>query len=180
MTRASSLQIRVQQSGANKVTFRSDGFGVDSGNLGTDGDPQCDAAGGGGGSLRLRSDSGNDLTIPLPCGGWRDLNGGPTSTYNIDYRYSDPTGETCKLVLVKHGRSIRVRCKGPQVAYVLGVPQGKVRAELSLGSLPLLQCAGFEAPGSTVFKDGSDGRTYKAKGSVSCAGSPSGAFIDAE
>jgi hypothetical protein len=136
---------------------------IDTGTFGSTGDPRCEAAGGGGASLRVNGGPGNDITIELPCAGWRSPNGSATNTFNTNYVYKDKTGATCGLVNVKHGRNIQVRCRGPQVAYTLGAAQGNVDVTLRLGSAQLLTCTTFGPPPTKVLHDGSNGTRYLAK-----------------
>ena len=174
------LRITVSTVGKSKIYFASKDISVDSGNLGSTGDPRCAADGGGGGALRLNDHAGNDLTIPLPCAGWTNTNGGPGDVYNTDYRYRDPTKATCSRVVVKHGRTIKLLCQGPQVVWTLGMPEGDIDVTLRLGSLPIRNCATFGPPPTQVIRDGSDGRTYRAKNAEdppACTSSPSGAFL---
>ena len=128
--------------------------------LGSTGDPTCAGAGGGGGAVRVNGGPGNDFTIPLPCAGWRVVGG---SNFNPDFRYSDPTGATCRTVRVKHGHRLRVQCKGPQMAYVLGTAQGNIDVTLRLGTGPDRNCSTFGPPPTRVVADGSNGKKYLAK-----------------
>ena len=177
------LTITISPTGKNKVVLKIKDTLVDSGNLGSAGDPRCVAEGGGGGALRLNDGAGNDLTIPLPCEGWFNTNGGTGDVNNIDYRYRDTTQTTCTRVKVIHGRSIGIVCKGPQVAWTLGAAEGAIDATLRLGSLPIRDCTTFGPSPTRVLRDGSDGRTYRAKDAprpATCTSSPSGAFLDVE
>jgi hypothetical protein len=79
------------------------------------------------------------------------------------YKYTDPTQTTCTLVMIKHAQFLKAICKGPQVAYTLGAPQGDIDVTLRTGSLPNRLCARFGPPPTRVLKDGSDGKTYLAK-----------------
>jgi hypothetical protein len=176
------LDIKNPRHGLNKIVFKSKDSLIDSGNLGSVGDPRCEADGGGGGALRINGGPGNDLTIALPCAGWVATNGGVGAVFNTDYRYKDPGGTTCSRVVVKHGRLLRVLCKGAQVAYVLGTAQGDIDVTLRMGSVPVRDCATFGPPPTDVVRDGSDGRRYRAKDAPrpdACTSSPSGAFVDA-
>jgi hypothetical protein len=165
------LMIKVSPTGANILTVRSIDDLVDSGNLGSTGDPTCGAAGGGGGFIQVDGGGGNAFTIALPCEGWKGT-GGPGDTYNIDYFYKDPSGATCRNVRVKHGHYLKAICRGPQVAYTLGTPQGDVAVTLGLGSLPLLNCATFGPPPTEVTHDGTDGKKYQAKNAPRPASCP--------
>jgi hypothetical protein len=65
-------------------------------------------------------------------------------------------------VKVKHGHSLKVICRGPQVAYLLGAPQGDIDVTLRLGTLPVLNCATFGPDPTEVLSDGSNGNKYLA------------------
>jgi hypothetical protein len=165
------LMIKVSPSGNHLVTVRSRDVGVDSGDFGSSGDPRCAADGGGGGFIQVDGGGGNAFTITLPCGGWKG-GGGPGDLYNVDYRYKDPTGATCRNIRVKHGRSLNAVCSGPQVTYALGAPQGDVSVTLGLGSAPILNCMSFGPPPTEVTHDGSDGRKYQARNAPQAASCP--------
>jgi hypothetical protein len=130
-----------------------------------------------GGYLHVSGDGG-DFTINLPAGGWT------ANTAVSLYKYKDTTGATCKIVIIKNATLEKAVCKGTQVAYDLGAPQGPVNVIVGTGTEPLRHCHQFDAaaPESCDIKrDGSDDKTYLAK---NCAGatvgcpSPSGAFLD--
>ena len=152
----------------NMVVYKVNFAAIAGFNLGDTGDPTCSGAGGGGGSLRVNGGVGNDFTIPLPCAGWRHLD---QSSINPDYKYQDTTGATCRTIIVRHGTIIRLKCKGPQVAYTLGQAQGDIDVTLRVGSGPDRNCSTFGPPPTRVLADGSNGRTYLAKdapGPASC------------
>jgi hypothetical protein len=153
------LLIRNLPSG-NKVVYGAHDSSIGGLGLGSTGDPTCTGAGGGGGALRINDGAGNDFTIALPCAGWKVLGG---SASNPDFKYKDSTGGTCTNVIVKHGRSLKVICEGPQVAYALGQAQGNIDVTLRLGSGPDRNCATFGPAPTVVLRDGSNGRTYLAK-----------------
>jgi hypothetical protein len=67
-------------------------------------------------------------------------------------------------VTVKHGKALKVICRGPHVAYLLGAPQGDIDVTLRLGTLPVLNCATFGPDPTEIVRDGSNGRTYVALG----------------
>lgn len=146
-----------------KLTLSMKDIHIDSGNFGSEGDPRCDALGGGGAALRVNGGPGNDFTIVLPCEGWRSTNGSPTQVYNTDYVYKDLSGVTCSKVTVKHGRFVKAQCRGPQIAYTLGAAQGDIDVTLRLGSLPVRNCVTFGPPPTKVQRDGSNGKKYRAK-----------------
>ena len=117
---------------------------------GSAGDPQCTGAGGGGGSLRIVASGGaGDVTIPLPCVGWT------TNGANSLYKYSDKTGATCKLVLVKAGVLAKAVCKGSQVAIDLDGTMSPVAVVTTLNAEAY--CTEF---GGVAVQDGSDGKTF--------------------
>lgn len=171
------LLIKNNPSG-NRLIFQAKDLAVDTGRAGSTGDPTCAGIGGGGGAIRVHG-GGNDVTILLPCGGWRHIN---ASDANADYLYRDATRTTCSKVVLRHGRAIKASCRGPQVDYVLGAPQGDVDVTIRTGSVPERNCSTFGPPPTHVAQDGSNGKTYKAKGAppppLPCTSSPSAAFID--
>ncbi len=158
------LQLRIAPYPGHGLTFKVKDTTVDSGNFGSTGDPRCDAAGGGGASIRVNGASGNEFTITLPCQGWRSPNGSASSVFNTDYIYRDRSGASCSKVVVKHGHFIQVRCRSPHVTYpLLGGPQGNIDVTLRLGSDPVRNCATFGPPPTKVVHDGSNGKQYLAK-----------------
>ncbi len=157
------LELAIAPYPGSGLTFKVKDDLVDSGNFSSTGDPRCEAVGGGGGSITVNGGSGNEFTINLPCEGWRSPNGSPTSMFNTDYTYRDRSGATCSKVMVKHGHTIGVRCRGPHVVYTLGAPQGNIDVTLRLGSLPVRNCATFGPPPTKVVHDGSNGKKYQAK-----------------
>ena len=144
-------------------------------------DPRCPAAGSNSAQLTVSSvSSGEDFTIPLPCGNWTVNGAGNT------YKYKDTTGATCKIVIIKGGRLNKAVCKGTQVSFDLtNVDQVSVDVVLRAGSAPRRWCSEFNAlPNNCqVVKNGSDGKKYLAKNCTVapalCGASPSGAFLDA-
>jgi hypothetical protein len=93
-------------------------------------DPRCPPLGSGptvaGASIRIIG-LGGDFTIDLPCQFWSaNLSGSR-------YRYRDPAGTTCRSVIIAAGRVARAVCKGPQVAYTLGVAQDDVAVVVRTG-----------------------------------------------
>jgi hypothetical protein len=177
------LLIRAVSSG-NKLVFKSQTTAVDTATPGGTGDPTCWGAGGGGGAIRVNGGSGNDFTVALPCGGWI-ASASPEFNdpeYGTDYEYRDPTQATCTVVRMRHGVSLLAICRGPQVAYTLGAPQGNIDVTIRTGSIPQRDCATFGLPPTHIVKDGSRG-IYLAKDAphpdVPCTSSPSGAFLGA-
>jgi hypothetical protein len=126
-------------------------------------DPRCAPDGSGtaarGGTLGVAG-TGGAFTILLPCANW-SVNAAGTR-----YKYADPSGATCKLLLIKGGVLEKAVCKGAQVAYTLGAAQGDVGVVVTTGGELATErkaCASFgPGTGATVVKDGSDGVTYKA------------------
>ena len=125
-------------------------------------DPRCPPVGSGsvtsGARLRVVGDGGN-FTLDLPCVNW-SANGAGTR-----YRYRDATGATCRSIVLRAGRLLKASCKGAQVAYALGAPQGNVHVVLSTGDPAANRkyCATFgPLTSATVVRDGSDGRSYAA------------------
>lgn len=183
--RGIGLSIRTTTTGA-KLLFKSTGHDISTGTIWTSGDPRCVAVfgSGAGGILRVNGGPGNDFTIALPCEGWtaRESPIFNDIHYAADYDYRDPTGATCTQVSMRHGKSIKVVCKGPQVAYTLGAPQGNIDITIRTGALPERSCARFGPPPTVVTRDGSRGQ-YRARNAPGprnpeCPSSPSGAFID--
>ena len=125
-------------------------------------DPRCPPFGSGtvtaGATLRVAG-AGGDFAIDLPCVNWTATSGGDR------YRYRDATGATCKTVLIRAGRLLKAVCKGPQVSYALGAPQGNVSVTLATGASATNRkyCASFgPATTATILRDGSNGTVYKA------------------
>jgi hypothetical protein len=130
----------------NRIVHLGTGDGIVVGQEGSAGDPRCVGVGSGGtSSLRLTT-AGATVEIPLPCYGW-SLNGSKTA-----YTYKDPSGATCKLVLVRNGALAKAICKGPQLGVALGPGVAPVTAVLKLNADVF--CATY---GGTVIHDGSDG-----------------------
>ena len=133
------------------------------GNAGGPGDPQCTGAGSGGtSSLRIvASGGGDDVVIPLPCENWT------TNSSNTLYRYRDPTGATCRIVLVKHHVLVKAACAGSQVT--TGVASGMAPVALQTTVNTERYCTSF---GGTIAADGSDGRRFVAKDASAPASCP--------
>jgi hypothetical protein len=141
-------------------------------------DPRCPAAGSNSSQLTVGSvSSGETFTIALPCGNWT-VNGAGNS-----YKYKDPSGASCKVVIIKSGKLNKAVCKGAQVNYDLtAIDQTKVDIVLRAGSAPRRWCASFSVlNGCDVVKNGNDGKKYLAKNCAlaSPCASPSGAFLEA-
>ena len=143
-------------------------------------DPRCLPHGtGAGGALVVGSaTTGEGFTITLPCFNWTLKAAGQV------HKYSDPSGDTCKVLIVKGGTLLKAVCKGTQVSYDLGANQGSVDVKVRTGTAPRQWCTSFNATtsGCTVVKDGSDNKKYLAKNctapAVACPASPSGAFVE--
>jgi len=161
-------------SSGNKFIVKGTGFVLTND---VEGDPRCSAPGGGGGVLRVDGGGGNEFTVALPCGNWSARG---RSEAHPNYRYRDTTQATCtRVTLVKTRNKLKAICKGPQVDYLLGTPQGDIAVTFELGSAPDRNCLLFGPAPTEVRKDGSDGRTYVAKKAPQPATcSPSGAFLD--
>lgn len=136
---------------SNKLVHLAKDVNITIGAAGGAGDPQCAGAGGGGSSsLRVTASGGiGETTIALPCAGWT------TNGRNGLYRYEDPTGATCRLVLVKSGVLVKTVCRGSQVAIDLDASAAPVTVETTLNTQKY--CTRF---GGTAVKDGSDDRTF--------------------
>jgi hypothetical protein len=125
-------------------------------------DPRCPPSGSGtvssGAKLRVNG-AGGDFTIDLPCVNWSANDAGTR------YRYRDGSGATCNAIVLRAGRLMKAICRGPQINYSLGAPQGDVFVTLTTGdpSTNRKYCATFGPQSSaTVVRDGSDGRSYRA------------------
>jgi hypothetical protein len=125
-------------------------------------DPRCPPFGSGsigaGATLHVAG-AGGDFAIALPCVNWSANSGGNR------YGYRDASGATCAKVQIRNGRLLKAVCKGPQVAYALGAPQGDVSVVLATGAPETNRkyCATFgPATATSVVRDGSDGKVYKA------------------
>ena len=150
------------------LSVRSETLGISA--PGSDGDPTCAGAGGGGARLTFRSaTTGESHTTVLPCQGW-------TGRKTGSWRYADRKLEvsTCKMVQIRSERSLRATClgKGPTILdYDLrdGESQPPIDVVLEIGTGPDRYCMSF---GGTVKFDGSDGRKFFARDSaapVACA-----------
>jgi hypothetical protein len=77
----------------------------------------------------------------------------------------DGTLTTCTSLLINDGRLEKAICKGPQVAYPLGQAEPDMQVTLATGA-PVSgrrYCFNFSAQtGTTIVRDGSDGRSYRA------------------
>ena len=120
--------------------------------------------------------SGEGFSIPLACHNW-SASGANT------FKYRDYGGATCKIVVIRDARLIKAVCKGPQIAYDLGIAESNVDVVFRTGPTNRY-CSSFNSGsgGCQVVKDGSNDRTYLAKNCASgpavCGASPGGAFLD--
>ena len=148
----------------NKIVHLAKDPSITLGAAGGPGDPQCTGAGGGGtSSLRILAFAGaGDVTIPLPCSGWS------TNATNSLYKYTDTSGATCKIVLVKNGVLAKAVCGGSQVATDLNGSMSPVAVFTTLNTERY--CTEF---GGTVLKDGSDEKTFLRKDAAAPASCPS-------
>jgi hypothetical protein len=145
----------------NRLTFISTDSGLSAPQAVFD-DPRCPPVGSGsttsGARLRV-SGAGGAFTIDMPCVNWS------ANADGTRYRYRDASGTSCRSAILRTGRLLKVSCKGPQVAYVLGSAQGDITVTLSTGDIATNNkyCATFgPQSGATVHRDGSDGRSYSA------------------
>jgi cysteine-rich repeat protein len=106
----------------------------------------------GGARLELFNDTtGERVPIALPAARWRGLGNPAGST---GYKYADPShvAGPCSVVLLKPGRTLKAKCRGP-IAFTLNEPaQTSLRVALRLGpgNGALKLCAQF---GGTVHTD---------------------------
>jgi len=84
------------------------------------------------------------------------------------YKYTDPSGVTCKLVLVKSGVLAKAVCTGSQVAIDLNGSMAPVAVRTMLNAQAY--CTSFAG---TTVKDGSDDRTFLHKDASPPASCPS-------
>jgi hypothetical protein len=147
------LVLRNPSAGADSALHLARDAGMTVGNAGGAGDPQCTGAGGGGASsVRITAAGGaGEVLIPLPCAGWT------TNATNTRYRYRDPSGATCRLVIVRHHVMLKAVCKGPQAGLALQAGMAPVSVMTTLNTERY--CAEF---GGTIARDGSDGRSFLA------------------
>jgi len=157
------LSIRKQSDGVNRLAHLARDTSLIVGNAGTTGDPRCSAPGGGGtSSLRIAASGvAGDVTIPLPCAGWS------TNAANTLYRYRDPSGATCRLVLVKHHALVKAACVGPQIAIDHDATMAPVALATTLNAERY--CTEF---GGTITRSGADGRTFVARDAAAPAACP--------
>jgi len=157
------LLLKTPASGAsaNRVVHIGTGAAITVGQEGGAGDPRCVGAGDGGTSSLRITTTGGSTTIPLPCVRW-SLSGAKNA-----YRYTDSTGETCKLVLVKNGALVKAVCKGEQIALALASGMAPVSVITQLNTDVF--CAEY---GGTAVHDGSNGATFLHKAAPAPASCP--------
>src|SRR5262245_31618186 len=152
VTLGKRLLIKNPSSGAvhNKIVHFASDAAITVGVAGGLGDPQCTAAGGGGTSyIRMITSGGaGDAVIPLPSERWT------TDAANSLYKYTDQTGGTCKLVLVRAGKYTKALCGGSQVAIDVDASMSPVAVVTKLNTETY--CTEF---GGVAVKNGSDDRT---------------------
>jgi len=143
--------------------------------------PRCMPYGTGAALLTVSSTAGESFSLDLGgarCVHWIGNLAGSR------WKYKDPSGGTCRVILVKGGILQKAVCRGPQVAFQLGADQGSIDIVLSTGTTPRRWCTTFndEAQGCVVKKDGSDGHRLVAidctSAAAACGASPCGAFVD--
>jgi hypothetical protein len=131
---------------------------------GSNGDPTCAGAGGGGGRITVTSvTTGESHTAVLPCANW-------TGRKTGSWRYNDRflTDSTCKRVEIRSTRSLKAVCLG-RGSSVLdfdlreGVAQQPIDVVLEVGAGPDRYCMRF---GGIVKLDGSNGKKFLARDST--------------
>lgn len=155
------LSLKISPTSGNALTFVSKDPQLEAPQTVAE-DPRCPPSGSGslaaGAKLRVVG-TGGDFTIDLPCINWSANDAGTR------YRYRDATGATCNSIVLHAGRLLKAICRGAQVDYSLGSPQGDVHVVLTTGDPAgnKKYCASFGPETSaTVVRDGSDGRSYRA------------------
>lgn len=150
------------------VSARSDFLAISP--PGSDGDPTCAGAGGGGARLTVTSaTTGESHTTELPCHLW-------TGRKTGSWRYADRllSASTCKMVQIRSTRMLRATCLGKGTSLLdfdlqPGQAQHPIDVTLELGTGPDRYCLRFDG---RVRFDGSDGRKFMATDSpapVACA-----------
>jgi hypothetical protein len=153
-----------------KIVFVAKDPQVVIGAAGSGSDPRCSGAGGGGATLVVSSEaSGQSVSIPLPCANWQAS--GTPAFPGYKYVDKDLSEGPCKVVLIRAGKKVKARCLGRgthSLDYDLqpGFGQAPVKVRLTTGN-SAHYCAEL---GGTVRKDGSDGKTFLAKGAAAPSG----------
>lgn len=153
----------------NKIMFTAHSEDLAISPPGSDGDPTCDGAGGGGGRITVTSlTSGESHTTVLPCENW-------TGRKTGSWRYNDRrlVAGTCQRVEIRSTRTLKAICvgRGPaELDFDLreGQAQHPIDVRLEVGAGPDLYCMRF---GGTIKLDGSNGKKFLARDSaapISC------------
>ncbi len=102
-----------------------------------------------GATLRVRNPaSGEEAVLDLAPERWRSIPSG--------FRYRGGPGDPCREVVVRSGRQLEARCRGPLIRYSLDEPsQGELAAELRIDGAPL-QCFAF---GGEIRRDEGTSKT---------------------
>jgi hypothetical protein len=131
---------------------------------GSDGDPTCAGAGGGGGRITVTSlTTGESHTAVLPCANWT---GRKTGSWRYNDRFLEVS--TCKRVEIRSTRSLKAVClgRGPSMLdFDLreGEAQQPIDVMLEVGAGPDRYCMRF---GGEVKFDGSNGKKFLARDSA--------------
>ena len=158
------LLVKTPASGpsGNRILHIGTGAAITVGQEGGSGDPRCVGAEHGGlSSLRITTTGGGVSIIPLPCFRWS------LSSAKNSYRYTDSSGETCRLVQVKNGALVKAVCKGDQVALALDGGMAPLSVIVRLNTDDF--CAEY---GGTAVHDGSDGSTLLRRAAAAPASCP--------
>ncbi|MBM4247395.1 MAG: hypothetical protein FJ148_27010 [Deltaproteobacteria bacterium] len=148
----------------NKITVTARSGDLAISPPGSNGDPTCTGAGGGGGRLTVTSLITDDThTTPLPCQNW-------TGRKTGSWRYNDRfLGDgTCKRVEIRSSRTLKAICLG-RGSSVLdfdlreGQAQHPIDVKLELGTGPDRYCMRF---GGSVVLDGANGKKFLARDSA--------------
>ncbi|MBY0274213.1 hypothetical protein K2Z84_02640 [Candidatus Binatia bacterium] len=144
------------------VTARSEELAISP--PGSDGDPTCAGAGGGGGKITVTSlTTGETHTSVLPCENW-------TGRKTGSWRYNDKDliVGTCKRVEIRSTRSLKAICLGRGPAALdfdlqEGRAQQPIDVRLEVGAGPDRYCMRF---GGEVKDDGASGTKFLARDSA--------------
>jgi len=114
----------------------------------------------------------SSFTQDLPAAQW-ELLGKPSDPRGYRYRDRNFASGPCRLVVVRSGRVVRARCRSGAAAVVdydlqVGQVEAPIRVDLLLGQ-GTGYCSVF---GGTVVRDGSNGRTFLARGAPAPASCP--------
>jgi hypothetical protein len=156
----------------NKIVFMSKDPSIAIPTPESSDDPRCGR--GDGGSITVSSAlSLRSYSQLLPCDNWT-LVGTATSPKGYKYRDMRLDEGACKLVLLKDGLLIKALCqgKGPTTDLDYDLQEGQAQAPVSVvltTGTANTYCAEF---GGEVKKDGSDGKSFAARGAGPPAGCP--------